>query len=44
MISLFSDPVNGVYESVVRTPLGGKIVLAPPLEVVIDSALFPSIR
>ncbi|MDP9824300.1 Uma2 family endonuclease [Kineosporia succinea] len=39
-VSLFSRPVDGVYQDVVRVPFGERIELAAPLSVVLDTGAF----
>ena len=40
-VSLFSNPVDGAYHNAVRVSFGQKIALAAPVDVVLDTALFP---
>jgi Uma2 family endonuclease len=40
-VTLFGDPVDGVYRNALRTSFGQKIALASPVEVVLDTAQFP---
>ena len=40
-VSLFSDPVAGVYRNTVRTPFGHQVSLAAPVELILDTAGFP---
>jgi len=40
-VSQFTNPVEGVYRNVVRTPFGQKITLLDPVVAVVDSSLFP---
>jgi Uma2 family endonuclease len=40
-VSLFSNPVDGIYRNTIKTPFGQKITLAAPVSVVIDTASFP---
>jgi len=40
-VSLFGDPVNGVYVAHATVPYGGKIRIPEPFDVTIDTAEFP---
>ncbi len=42
MLSLFSNPVDGVYRNTVRVAFGEALKLADPVPAVVDSAQFPS--
>ena len=42
MLTLFSNPQDGIYRNSTQVPFGHSLKLAPPVEVVVDGSVFPS--